>query len=153
MMLSTKARYAVMALVDLARCDGKCPVTLAAIAERQEIPLAYLEQIFARLKRANIVHSVRGPGGGYKLARPASGTSIAEIISASDEPMRMTRCSNHGKTGCMVDKTQCLTHDLWDGLEQHIHDYLEGISLADVCERRVKYRVGMRMQETLLAMN
>jgi len=138
MMLSTKARYAVMALVDLARCDGKCPVTLAAIAERQEIPLAYLEQIFARLKRANLVVSVRGPGGGYKLAKSADETSIASIVSASDEPMQMTRCANHGKAGCMTDKSQCLTHDLWEGLEQNIHEYLDSISLADVCERRVK---------------
>lgn len=138
MMLSTKARYAVTALVDLARCDGKCPVTLAAIAERQEIPLAYLEQIFARLKRADIVSSVRGPGGGYKLAQPAAATTIASIITASDEPMQMTRCQSHSAAGCKTDKSRCLTHDLWEGLEQNIHSYLDAITLADVCERRVK---------------
>lgn len=151
MMLSSKARYAVMALVDLAQLDGKGPETLAAIAERQEIPLAYLEQIFARLKRANIVVSVRGPGGGYKLAHSAERTSIADIVSASDEPMQMTRCASHGKSGCMADKTQCLTHDLWEGLEQNIHEYLDNISLADVCARRVKRPAFAFMPEERMA--
>ena len=132
MMLSTKARYAVMALVDLAQCEGAQPITLAAIAERQEIPLAYLEQIFARLKKAGLVASVRGPGGGYTLARAADDTTIADIINGSDEPMQMTRCPSHGKTGCMATKAKCMTHDLWDGLERNIHDYLDGITLADV---------------------
>ena len=138
MILSTKGRYAVMAMVDLARQPAAAPVPLAAIAERQEIPLAYLEQIFARLKRADLVSSVRGPGGGYKLARTATTTSIADIIHASEEEMKMTRCETHSHTGCMASKERCLTHDLWEGLSTHIQTYLEGITLADICARRLK---------------
>lgn len=139
MMLSTKGRYAVMAMVDLARECGTAPVTLSAIAERQNIPLAYLEQIFSRLKRAGVVDSVRGPGGGYRLANTACQTSIADIVLAADEQITMTRCGGDGKPGCMsATKTRCLTHDLWDGLGQHIHSYLDSVTLADVCERRIK---------------
>ena len=138
MMLSTKGRYAVMAMVDLARETKETPVSLAAIAERQNIPLAYLEQIFSRLKRAGVVDSVRGPGGGYRLASTACQTSIADIVLAADEQITMTRCGGDGKPGCMAPKTRCLTHDLWDGLGQHIHSYLDSITLADVCESRVK---------------
>lgn len=138
MMLSTKGRYAVMAMVDLARESKASPVTLAAIAERQNIPLAYLEQIFARLKRAGVVDSVRGPGGGYRLASTACRTSIADIVLAADEQITMTRCGGDGKPGCMsANKTRCLTHDLWEGLGQHIHTYLDNITLADVCEGRM----------------
>ncbi len=141
MMLSTKGRYAVMAMVDLAREAKESPVTLSAIAERQNIPLAYLEQIFARLKRAGVVDSVRGPGGGYRLASTACQTSIADIVIAADEQIVMTRCGGAGKPGCMsANKVRCLTHDLWDGLGQHIHAYLDSITLADVCESRVKHR-------------
>lgn len=137
MILSTKGRYAVMAMVDLAtRPQGK-PVGLAAIAERQAIPLAYLEQIFARLKRAELVKSVRGPGGGYQLARAAEGMTITEIMFAADEPIRMTRCDAASHEGCMAAKTRCLTHDLWEGLSAQIRHYLGCISLADVCERKV----------------
>lgn len=138
MMLSTKGRYAVMAMVDLAREGKESPVTLAAIAERQNIPLAYLEQIFSRLKRAGVVDSVRGPGGGYRLAATACQTSIADIVIAADEQINMTRCGGDGKPGCMsANKTRCLTHDLWEGLGQHIHHYLDSIALADVCAGRV----------------
>jgi len=138
MILSTKGRYAVMAMVDLASQPSGKPVGLAAIAERQEIPLAYLEQIFARLKRSNLVTSVRGPGGGYQLARTAKEMNVAEIMLASDEPLKMTRCDSHVKKGCMTDRTRCLTHDLWQGLSDQIQHYLENISLEDVCARRVK---------------
>lgn len=138
MMLSTKGRYAVMATVDLATQTSDKPIALAMIAERQEIPLPYLEQIFAKLKRAGIVESARGPGGGYKLARPAMQTSIAQIIAASEEDMTMTRCGASETPGCMQsNKARCLTHDLWEGLEQQIEHYLESLSLADVCARKV----------------
>lgn len=138
MILSTKGRYAVMAMVDLASQPAGRPVGLAAIAERQEIPLAYLEQIFARLKRSGLVTSVRGPGGGYQLARAAEHMNVAEIMLASDEPLKMTRCDSHAKKGCMTSKSRCLTHDLWEGLSDQIQHYLENISLADVGNRKVK---------------
>lgn len=138
MLLSTKARYAVMAMVDLAGQKSAGPITLAAVAERQEIPLAYLEQIFARLKKRGIVASVRGPGGGYKLAKPAGKTSIAEIVIASEEDIKMTRCGGEKAHGCMAPKTRCLTHDLWEGLTEQIHHYLDSLTLADVCERRIQ---------------
>lgn len=138
MLLSTKGRYAVMAMVDLAAQKSAGPITLAAIAERQEIPLQYLEQIFSRLKKRDIVASVRGPGGGYKLAKPASKTTIAEIVIASEEEIKMTRCGGEKSHGCMAPKTRCLTHDLWEGLTDQIHTYLESLTLADVCERRIQ---------------
>ena len=138
MILSTKGRYSVMAMVDLATQPEGKPVGLASIAERQEIPLAYLEQIFARLKKAGIVKSVRGPGGGYTLGKPASDMSIAEIMFAADEPIKMTRCETH--EGCMATKARCLTHDLWEGLTAQIRLYLGSIMLADVCERRVQQK-------------
>jgi Rrf2 family transcriptional regulator, iron-sulfur cluster assembly transcription factor len=137
MMLSTKGRYAVMAMVELARDESAAPVTLSVIAERQQIPLAYLEQIFARLKRAEVVDSVRGPGGGYRIAGNPEDISIAAIVLAAEEHITMTRCGGEEKRGCMTPKTRCLTHDLWDGLGQHIHAYLNSITLADVCESRI----------------
>lgn len=136
MMLSTKGRYAVMAMVDLANMGTAGPVALAGISERQEIPLAYLEQIFARLRKAGIVRSVRGPGGGYQLEKAAHETHIAEIIDAAEESIKMTRC-NVEDYGCMSKKARCLTHDLWDGLGRQIEGYLKGISLADVCAQRI----------------
>lgn len=142
MILSTKGRYAVMALVDLARQPAGSPVPLAAVAERQEIPLAYLEQIFARLKRSGLVNSVRGPGGGYTLAHPASSIHVSDIVLASDEPMEMTRCNSHTESGegCRTDKTRCLTHDLWEGLNAQIQTYFENITLDDICNRRIQQK-------------
>lgn len=137
MILSTKGRYAVMAMVDLAIQPQEKPIGLAAIAQRQEIPLAYLEQIFARLKRSGLVHSVRGPGGGYTLARSLEDITIADVMKASEEPMKMTRCDGKRHEGCMAPKTRCLTHDLWEGLSAQIHGYLGSITLADVCNRKV----------------
>lgn len=136
MILSTKGRYSVMAMVDLATQPQGKPVGLAGIAERQEIPLAYLEQIFARLKRAGIIKSVRGPGGGYLLARTAEEVTITDIMLAADEPMKMTRCETH--EGCMATKARCLTHDLWEGLGAQMRYFLGTITLADVCGRRVQ---------------
>lgn len=131
MILGTKARYAVMAMVELARYTPGTPVALSEIAGSQEITLPYLEQIFSRLKNSGLVQSVRGPGGGYMLARDAGGISIADIVEAADESLKMTRCEAH-ETGCMSTKTRCMTHHLWEGLEKHIHQYLGAISLADV---------------------
>ena len=137
MILSTKGRYAVMAMVDLALQEEGTPVALTAIATRQEIPLAYLEQIFAKLKRAQLVSSVRGPGGGYMLTKPARIITIADIILAAEESIKMTRCENISHEGCMAPKTRCLTHDLWEGLGQQIHHYLDSVTLADVATRRL----------------
>jgi len=135
--LSTKGRYAVMALVDLAsQSDGR-PVALADIAERQEISLSYLEQLFAKLRRGGLVRSVRGPGGGYLLARAADDTRISDAILAVDEPIRATRCKPGSSAGCRANKSRCLTHDLWEELGNQIHIYLSSVSLADVCNRRV----------------
>jgi Rrf2 family iron-sulfur cluster assembly transcriptional regulator len=137
MRLSTKGRYAVMAMADLARYEGAAnrAVALAEIAERQEISLSYLEQLFARLRRQGLVRSARGPGGGYRLAKGAEDIMIAEIVHAVDEPLRATRC-DHAK-GCMRKGERCLTHDLWDGLGRHIEDYLASVSLADVVQGRL----------------
>lgn len=133
MRLSTKGRYAVMAMADLARREGDATraVALADIAERQEISLSYLEQLFARLRRKGLVKSARGPGGGYRLARTAVETSIADIVHAVDEPLHATRCEKQG-SGCMSRGERCLTHDLWADLGDRIEDYLSSVSLADV---------------------
>jgi len=137
MRLSTKGRYAVMAMADLARreADAARAVALADIAERQEISLSYLEQLFARLRRQGLVTSARGPGGGYRLAKSAEETNIADIVHAVDEPLRATRCGA-GK-GCMTKGERCLTHDLWEDLGHHIEDYLASVSLADVVNGRL----------------
>jgi Rrf2 family transcriptional regulator, iron-sulfur cluster assembly transcription factor len=138
MRLSTKGRYAVMAMADLARRehDAARAVALADIAQRQEISLSYLEQLFARLRRKGLVKSARGPGGGYRLARTADETSIAEIVHAVDEPLRATRCV--GEKGCMLKGERCLTHDLWADLGDRIEDYLASVSLADVIGGRLR---------------
>jgi Rrf2 family transcriptional regulator, iron-sulfur cluster assembly transcription factor len=135
--LSTKGRYAVMALVDLASQSDGHPVALADIAERQEISLSYLEQLFAKLRRGGLVRSVRGPGGGYLLARAADDTRISDAILAVDEPIRATRCKSGSSAGCHSNKSRCLTHDLWEELGNQIHVFLSSVSLADVCNRRV----------------
>lgn len=138
MRLSTKGRYAVMAMVDLARRENDAArgVALADIAARQEISLSYLEQLFARLRRRGLVRSARGPGGGYRLVRPAEATTIAEIVHAVDEPLRATRCQP-GR-GCMIKGERCLTHDLWADLGDRIEDYLASVTLADVIGGRLR---------------
>jgi Rrf2 family iron-sulfur cluster assembly transcriptional regulator len=136
MRLSTKGRYAVMAMADLAAHGAPArAVSLAEIAARQQISLPYLEQLFARLRRRGLVTSARGPGGGYRLARGADQTSIADIVHAVDEPLRATRCGL-GK-GCMTKGERCLTHDLWADLGARIEDYLASVSLADVASGRL----------------
>jgi Rrf2 family iron-sulfur cluster assembly transcriptional regulator len=138
MRLSTKGRYAVMAMVDLARRESEAvrAVALADIAARQQISLSYLEQLFARLRRRGLVVSARGPGGGYRLARGAEATTIADIIHAVDEPLRATRCGG-GAKGCMIKGERCLTHDLWADLGERIEGYLASVSLADVAGGRL----------------
>ncbi len=139
MRLSTKGRYAVMAMADLASRAGDHAVTLGEIAHRQDISLPYLEQLFARLRRGGLVKSVRGPGGGYRLARAARETWVSDIVTAVDEPLEAVRCSTL-PGGCMPGGERCLTHDLWDDLGRHIHDYLAGISLEDVVSGKLARR-------------
>jgi Rrf2 family iron-sulfur cluster assembly transcriptional regulator len=148
MKLSTKGRYAVMAMVDLARHGKERPVSLADIAQRQEISLSYLEQLFARLRRAGLVKSVRGPGGGYRLALGATHTRISDIILAVDEPIKVTRCDGQVMDGCHADRSRCLTHDLWAELGNQIHRYLSSVTLDDVVERRVPAREPMTLPLT-----
>ncbi len=141
MRLGTRGRYAVMAMAELALCTGGTgearPVTLAEIATRQDISQSYLEQLFGRLRRAGLVLSARGPGGGYRLARPAAELRIVDIVVAVDENLRATRCPPDSGRGCMKDASRCVTHDLWDELGIHIHGFLSAVSLEDVCARRV----------------
>ncbi len=137
MKLSTKGRYAVMAMVDLASNSKGQPVALADIAERQEISLSYLEQLFAKLRKGGLVKSVRGPGGGYLLAHPIEASRVSDIILAVDEPIRATRCAPGSPAGCRSNRSRCLTHDLWEELGNQIHLYLSSVTLADICNRRV----------------
>jgi len=139
MRLSTKGRYAVMAMADLARRQAESverAVALSDIAARQEISLSYLEQLFARLRRQGLVQSHRGPGGGYRLARSASATTIAEIVLAVDEPLRATRCGAKSP-GCMMNGERCLTHDLWEETGRQIEAWLASVSLEDVVTGRI----------------
>ena len=136
MKMSAKGRYAVMAMCDLAGHRTGRPVALADIAERQDISLSYLEQLFAKLRRGGLVNSVRGPGGGYLLARSAEDMPVVDIIMAVDEPVRAQRCSPGQPFGCR-DSAHCMTHDLWEELSNQIYLYLQSISLADVVHGRI----------------
>ena len=131
MRLTTKGRFAVTAMVDLALAQGEQPVTLAAISERQKISLPYLEQLFGKLRRRALVDSVRGPGGGYRLAQEMAQISVADIILAVDETLDSTQCG--GKENCHGD-SKCLTHDLWANLNQQIFGYLGGVSLKQLVD-------------------
>lgn len=136
MRLTTKGRFAVTAMVDLAMRGGHGPVTLASISERQQISLSYLEQLFGKLRRNNLVDSVRGPGGGYNLARPGNKISVADIVVAVDEPIDATKCG--GKGNCHGENQQCITHELWMGLNEKIFDYLEGVTLQQMIDNQNK---------------
>ncbi len=137
MRLTTKGRYAVTAMLDLAMHKAQGPVSLADISKRQAISLSYLEQLFAKLRRVSLVSSVRGPGGGYELQRGSEVIFIAEIIDAVNESVDTTRCRGAGD--CQDGKT-CLTHYLWEDLSEQIHSFLEGISLADlVAKNEIKH--------------
>ena len=133
MRLTTKGRFAVTAMIDLAlRCaDG--PVTLAGIADRQKISLSYLEQLFGKLRRFELVSSVRGPGGGYALARDMAQITVADIIAAVDEPLDATSCG--GKQNCH-DARVCMTHDLWTNLNRRMYEYLHSVTLAGLVEQQ-----------------
>ena len=144
MRLTTKGRYAVTAMLDLAYHGEKKPVTLTDIAKRQNISLSYLEQLFARLRRAGMVEGVRGPGGGYQLSRDVSQINIAEIVSAVDETIDSTRCG--GKGDCQ-NAQPCLTHDLWMGLSEQIRAYLSTISLQDLLQRKGFRQVAERQDK------
>lgn len=136
MRLTTKGRFAVTAMADLAMRGEKKPVTLSAISERQKISLSYLEQLFGKLRRNKIVESVRGPGGGYYLARTAENITIADIIVAVDEPLDATKCG--GKGNCHGEKNTCITHELWMGLNEKILEYLNAITLQQVVDNHNK---------------
>jgi len=145
--LSTKGRYAVMAMVDLASHSGGKPVALADIADRQEISLSYLEQLFGKLRKGGLVKSVRGPGGGYLLAREAGETRVSDIIMAVDELIKATRCTPGSPSGCHLNKSRCMTHDLWEELGNQIYLYLSSVTVSDIVERRVLGSSGLIFQE------
>ena len=140
MRLTTKGRFAVTAMIDLAMQHGSGPVTLAEISQRQKISLSYLEQLFAKLRRRSLVDSVRGPGGGYCLAKDMSDVSVADIILAVDEPIDATQCG--GKENCRDDQ-KCITHDLWAKLNDHILDYLRAVSLRELVEGQTAKAAGV----------
>jgi len=145
MKLTTKGRYAVTAVLDLAFHEGNGPVSLAEISERQAISLSYLEQLFSRLRKNNVVASTRGPGGGYSLARPDDEISMAEIIRAVDESYDATSCGGEGT--CSGDEYQCLTHDLWKELSEEIHGFLNGIMLSEMKSRHEVLEVVKRQDD------
>jgi Rrf2 family iron-sulfur cluster assembly transcriptional regulator len=147
MKLTTRGRYAVTAMLDLAINGGPQPVSLADISGRQEISLSYLEQLFAKLRRGKLVTSARGPGGGYRLARSGTDIFVAQIIDAVDEAVDVTNCQ--GKGNCHHGET-CLTHDLWADLSGQIHDFLSQISLGDLMERRQREQGAARPVEGML---
>jgi Rrf2 family transcriptional regulator, iron-sulfur cluster assembly transcription factor len=140
MRLTTKGRFAVTAMVDLAMRHGGGPVTLAEISQRQKISLSYLEQLFGKLRRRALVDSVRGPGGGYCLARDMAGVSVADIILAVDEPIDATQCG--GMENCHDDQ-KCITHDLWANLNQHIFDYLGAVMLKQLVDEQKSKQHGV----------
>ncbi|WP_455380202.1 Rrf2 family transcriptional regulator [Acidihalobacter prosperus] len=133
MKLTTKGRYAVTAMLDLALHNGAGPVTLADVSERQGISLSYLEQLFSRLRKSKLVVSTRGPGGGYNLSREPDGIAIGQVISAVDEGIDATRCG--GEADCQ-NRERCLTHDLWSDLSYQIREFLDGVSLGELMRRQ-----------------
>ncbi len=134
MRLTTKGRFAVTAMIDLGMRHQRGPITLAGISERQRISLSYLEQLFGRLRRQGIVDSVRGPGGGYTLARSMDEISVAAIIRAVDEPIDATQC---GGLGNCHDERECMTHELWTNLNTRIYDYLESVTLGELVAKQL----------------
>ncbi|MFQ5659937.1 MAG: Fe-S cluster assembly transcriptional regulator IscR [Gammaproteobacteria bacterium] len=147
MKLTTKGRYAVTAMLDLALHHGQGPINLAEISSRQGISLSYLEQLFSRLRKQGLVASTRGPGGGYLLGRPSEEISVAEVICAVNETVDATRCG--GSKNCQGDE-RCLTHDLWEELSLQIADFLGSISLANLVERKTVKQTSQRQEQVLL---
>jgi Rrf2 family iron-sulfur cluster assembly transcriptional regulator len=135
MKLSTKGRYAVMAMVDIGTHGSGRPVSLAEIAERQDISQEYLEQLFVKLRKAGLVLSARGPGGGYRLARDPEDIVIFDVIAAVNEPLRMTRCEGDAIDGC-VKGERCCTHDLWSSIGRQVNTFLANVTLDDVVNKR-----------------
>ena len=136
MRLTTKGRFAVTAMIDVAMHGTNTPVTLAGVSQRQKISLSYLEQLFGKLRRHSLVDSVRGPGGGYRLARAPETISVAEVIVAVDEPIDATQCG--GRESCKDDGKRCMTHELWANLNAHIFTYLRSVSLAELVAQQKK---------------
>ena len=132
MKLSTKGRYAVTALADIALQGDDRLITLSEISDRQDVSLAYLEQLFVRLRKAGLVESVRGPGGGYRLARAAADIRVIDVMDAVDETVTALRCADGVEQGCGGSRASCLTHDLWERLSSHVHVFLSQTTLADV---------------------
>jgi Rrf2 family iron-sulfur cluster assembly transcriptional regulator len=147
MRLTTKGRYAVTAMLDIAIHQEQGPITLAGISKRQGISLSYLEQLFSRLRKRGLVDSSRGPGGGYRLSRDADRIAVADVITAVDERVDATRCSGLGN--CQGDE-RCLTHDLWEDLSRQIYEFLKGISLATLVEKRAVQTVSKRQDREVL---
>lgn len=136
MKLSTKGRYAVTALTHIVLNGRDAPVSLAEIAEAEDISVAYLEQLFTRLRKANLVDSFRGPGGGYVLARSPEEINVAEVMNAVDERLRATKCVGEVGNGCSGDRAQCLTHNLWEELSAHVYLFLNQKTLKDVADNK-----------------
>ena len=147
MKLTTKGRYAVTAMLDLALHAGEGPVSLAEISSRQEISLSYLEQLFSRLRRNGLVVSTRGPGGGYRISRPLDAVAVGEIIVAVNESVDATQCA--GRENCH-SHGRCLTHDLWEGLSEQIEEFLGSVSLQDLIDRQRVKSVSVRQDRVLL---
>jgi Rrf2 family transcriptional regulator, iron-sulfur cluster assembly transcription factor len=148
MRLTTKGRYAVTAMLDIALHHEQGPVSVAEVAERQAISSSYLEQLFSKLKRAGLLRSVRGPGGGYELARGLGEVSVSHIIAAVGEGVDATRCK--GTADCQ-DGATCLTHDLWMGLSSRIDEFLSGVTLEDLVSRREVQDVAVRQDNQLIS--
>ena len=144
MKLTSKGRYAVMAMADLAKNNARTPISLAEISIRQGISLSFLEQLFLRLKKNNLVQSVRGPHGGYTLSRSPEEIKLSSIIKAVDEKIKTVKCKRESKKGCNGKSVKCITHNLWDDLETHINNFFEKNTLKDII-----YRVGKNQQKEI----
>ena len=149
MRLTTKGRFAVTAMIDVAMHGTKSPVTLAGVSQRQKISLSYLEQLFGKLRRHGLVESVRGPGGGYRLARAPAAISVAEVIVAVDEPIDATQCA--GRESCKEDGKRCMTHELWANLNAHIFTFLRSVTLAELVSQQHKPDVAVLQDQRLQA--
>ena len=141
MKLTSKGRYAVMALADIANFDRQNPVSLRDISLRQNISLVYLEQIFSKLKKNNIVKSIRGTNGGYILTRDPGQIKLSNIFSAVDEKIKTVQCKRESKRGCNGRSTKCITHYLWDDLEMHINDFFDKKNLGDLLKNNLERRI------------
>jgi Rrf2 family iron-sulfur cluster assembly transcriptional regulator len=155
MRLTTKGRFAVTAMIDLALRQGKGPVTLSGISQRQAISLSYLEQLFGKLRRHEIVESIRGPGGGYSLARTADKVTVADIIIAVDEPLDATQCG--GKENChgadAATGVRCMTHELWATLNEKMVDYLDSVSLQDLVNQQMQQQQKLNSEQAVVVMH